>query len=177
VRGGYDHLSPGPTISPRPRRGGALTADDPLALERQVCFALSVADRLVVGTYRPLLEPLGLTHPQYLVMVVLWERGPITVKELGTLLSTDSGTLSPLLRRLESAGLVARRRDGTDQRQVRVHLTAEGSALRERAVRVPGGVVERLALSEEQLRQLHGVLMHVIEAAGGVPDATEPLAE
>jgi len=83
---------------------------DSLALDQQVCYALSIAARGVVAVYKPLLEPLGLTHPQYLVMVALWQHGPQHVKELGALLALDSGTLSPLLKRLDSMGLVTRQR-------------------------------------------------------------------
>src|SRR5688500_7830901 len=88
-----------------------LDAEDMLALERQVCFALSVAARNVVAVYRPVLEPLGLTHPQYLVMLALWQHGPLSVRELSGLLQLDPGTLSPLLKRLEAAGYVRRDRD------------------------------------------------------------------
>src|SRR5690242_7358839 len=89
--------------------------DDPLTLERQVCFALSVAARSVLAVYRPLLEPMGLTHPQYLVMLALWQRAPMSVKEVGSLLALDSGTLSPLIKRLSAAGLVTRDRDPHDE--------------------------------------------------------------
>ena len=89
---------------------------DPLALERQVCFALAVASRNVIAVYRPLLEPMGLTHPQYLVMLALWQRSPLSVKELSGLLQLDPGTLSPLLKRLETGGLVRRGRDLDDER-------------------------------------------------------------
>src|ERR671918_3087098 len=90
--------------------------DDPLALDRQVCFALAVASRSVIGVYRPLLEPMGLTHPQYLVMLALWERSPRSVKDLSSALALDPGTLSPLLKRLEAAGLLTRGRDRADER-------------------------------------------------------------
>src|SRR5579862_6178799 len=87
----------------------------PLALERQVCFALSIASRSVLAVYRPLLEPMGLTHPQYLVMLALWERSPLSVKELGRLLELDSATLSPLVKRLAASGLVTRTRNSDDE--------------------------------------------------------------
>src|ERR1700753_2620832 len=102
---------------------------DPLALECQVCFALSIAARSVLSVYRPLLEPMGLTHPQYLVMLALWGQSPLAVKELIELLQVDGPTLSPMLKRLESAGLVTRARDPEDERQLRVDLTEEGAAL------------------------------------------------
>src|SRR5690348_10949992 len=103
---------------------------DPLALDRQVCFALAAASRAVIGLYRPVLEPLGLTHPQYLVMLALWERSPRTVRDLADTLYLEPATLSPLLKRLEQAGLVARTRNASDERALDVSLTAEGVALR-----------------------------------------------
>jgi MarR family transcriptional regulator, organic hydroperoxide resistance regulator len=138
--------------------------DDQLMLDQQVCFALTVADRRVVGLYRPLLEPLGLTHPQYLVMIALWERSPIGMRELGRRLALDSGTLSPLVGRLVAAGLLERRR-GPDDRSVTIALTAQGQALRERARSVPGEVRRRLGVSEERLAALHESLLEIVAAA------------
>src|ERR1700742_3315019 len=123
----------------------------PLELERQVCFALSVAARSVLSIYRPLLEPMGLTHPQYLVMLALWGRSPLAVKELIEMLQLDGPTLSPLLKRLEAAGLVTRTRDARDERQLRVGLTARGRALREDALRIPPSVVARIGMSLGEL--------------------------
>src|SRR3954447_10168600 len=140
-------------------------AEDMLALERQVCFALSVAARNVVAVYRPVLEPLGLTHPQYLVMLALWQHGPLSVTELSRLLQLDPGTLSPLLKRLEAAGLLRRERDPNDQRHLALALTDEGRALREKAELVPAGIVARLGMPVEELMGLHGVLTDVIGAA------------
>ena len=114
-------------------------APDLLALDRQVCFALAVASRTVVSLYRPLLEPMGLTHPQYLVMLALWEAEPLRVSELADRLSLEPATLSPLLKRLEAGGLVARRRDPDDERAVAVTLTAAGRALRSRGRAHPPG--------------------------------------
>lgn len=138
---------------------------DPLELERQVCFALSVAARSVLSIYRPLLEPMGLTHPQYLVMLALWGRSPLAVKELIELLQLDGPTLSPLLKRLEAAGLVTRSRDPHDERQLRVGLTARGRALREDALRIPPSVVAKLGMSLGDLEELHKELMTLNEAA------------
>jgi DNA-binding MarR family transcriptional regulator len=138
---------------------------DPLALERQVCFALSVASRSVLNVYRPLLEPLGLTHPQYLVMLALWQHTPLSVKDLGALLSLDSGTLSPLLKRLAAGGLVGRHRDPADERVVTVSLTEQGWALRDEAQRIPAQVVARLGLELSELEALHQALTRVIAAA------------
>jgi MarR family transcriptional regulator, organic hydroperoxide resistance regulator len=139
---------------------------DPLALEQQVCFALSIAARSVVGVYRPLLEPMGLTHPQYLVMLALWQHAPLSVKDLGRLLQLDSGTLSPLLKRLEASGLVRRQRDAGDERLVTVTLTEEGRRLREGAERIPHEVVRRLGVDLEELQNLHVALTRLIAAAG-----------
>jgi DNA-binding MarR family transcriptional regulator len=138
---------------------------DPLALERQVCFALSVASRSVVAVYRPLLEPMGLTHPQYLVMLALWQRAPRSVKDLSGLLQLDPGTLSPLLKRLETAGYVRRERDPGDERVLAVTLTEAGTALRAQAELVPAAVVARLGMDLEELQRLHESLTRVIAAA------------
>ena len=139
--------------------------DDPLALERQVCFALSVASRSVLGVYRPLLEPMGLTHPQYLVMLALWQHAPISVKDVGALLALDSGTLSPLIKRLAAAGLVTRDRHPYDERVLMVDLTDEGRALRAEAERIPGQVVAALGVGVPELEALHRALTRVIAAA------------
>ena len=151
-----------------------------LALDRQVCFALAVAARNVIAVYRPVLEPLGLTHPQYLVMLALWQYGPLSVKKLSGLLQLDPGTLSPLLKRLEAAGLLRRERDPEDQRNLALALTDKGKALRAEAEKIPAGIVERLGMPVEELLELHGVLTRVIAAAqnalAGPPaeDAGEP---
>ncbi|MGO4205598.1 MarR family winged helix-turn-helix transcriptional regulator [Rhodococcus sp. TAF43] len=138
---------------------------DPLALDRQVCFALAVANRAVLAVYRPLLEPMGLTHPQYLVMLALWGDAPMSVKEIGQALQLDSPTLSPLLKRLESSGLITRTRSSADERQLIVELTDAGKALRVRAERIPGAVVQRLGVSLAELEELHSVLTRVNAAA------------
>ena len=138
---------------------------DPLALEHQVCFALSVAARNVVAVYRPWLEPMGLTHPQYLVMLALWQHGPLSVKRLSDLLQLDPGTLSPLVKRLESGGLVTRNRDPRDERNLAIALTDRGRALRAEAERIPAGIVERLGMEISELTELHASLTRVIGAA------------
>ncbi|WP_432493543.1 MarR family winged helix-turn-helix transcriptional regulator [Kineococcus gypseus] len=140
-------------------------AEDPLALERQVCFALVVAARSVLSVYRPVLEPMGLTHPQYLVMLALWGREPMSVRELSEALQLDAPTLSPLLKRLEAAGLLERRRLPEDQRSLAVSLTGAGRALRARAERVPAQVVERLGVDVHELEALRDGLSRVIAAA------------
>jgi MarR family transcriptional regulator, organic hydroperoxide resistance regulator len=138
---------------------------DPLALERQVCFALSVAARSVLGIYRPILEPMGLTHPQYLVMLALWGQSPLAVKELIEMLQLDGPTLSPMLKRLEASGLVARTRDPHDERQLRIDLTEKGRALREQALNVPPTVVAKLGMSLGELEELHRGLTTLNDAA------------
>ena len=139
--------------------------EDPLRLERQVCFALVVASRSVLGIYRPLLEPLGLTHPQYLVMLALWSETPLSVGRIGSLLQLDSPTLSPLLKRLQAAGLITRTRSGDDERQVHIDLTDEGRDLREKALAIPPAVVEKLGMDIPELESLHAALTRVIAAA------------
>ena len=128
--------------------------EDPLALERQVCFALVTAGRSVLALYRPVLEPLGLTHPQYLVMLALWERSPQRARDLADELVLEPATVTPLLRRLEDQGLVTRRRQLGDGRSLDVALTPAGRALRDRALDVPVEVMRRLGLSLEHLEGL-----------------------
>jgi DNA-binding MarR family transcriptional regulator len=146
--------------------------DDPLALDRQVCFALAVASRSVIAVYRPLLEPMRLTHPQYLVMLALWERSPRSVKDIGASLRLDPATLSPLLKRLETLGYLTRRRSSTDERMLDVELTAVGRGLRREAEKIPYAVVERLGMSVDDLLELHRALTGVIAAAEQVESAS-----
>jgi len=145
---------------------------DPLALDRQVCFALAAASRSVIGIYRPILEPMGLTHPQYLVMLALWERSPRTVRDIGETLYLEPATLSPLLKRLEAAGLVSRARNASDERALDVSLTAAGAALRRDAESVPGRVVERLGIPVAELEAARDALVGLIAAANGVGAAS-----
>jgi DNA-binding MarR family transcriptional regulator len=145
---------------------------DALALEQQVCFALAVTNRAVLAVYRPLLEPLGLTHPQYLVMLALWDHQktngswpPLSVKDIASTLQIDSATLSPMLKRLESLGLITRSRSTTDERSTDVELTTAGMQLRRRALAIPPAVVERLDVSLDELELLRSVLTRVNTAA------------
>lgn len=146
---------------------------DPLALEQQVCFALAVTNRAVLAVYRPLLEPLGLTHPQYLVMLALWDHGkasgpdeaPMTVKQIANALQLDSATLSPMLKRLEGLGLVTRSRSASDERTTHVTLTAAGVALRRQALEIPPTVVARLGVELAELDHLRRVLTSINTAA------------
>ncbi|MFD7072926.1 MarR family winged helix-turn-helix transcriptional regulator [Nocardioides sp. NPDC057577] len=139
--------------------------ENPLALDQQVCFGLAVAARSVIGLYRPLLEPMGLTHPQYLVMLALWEEEPLRVSELSRKVQLDPGTLSPLLKRLEAQDYVRRERNKSDERSLAVVLTERGRALRDDAEKIPPAIVERLDMSVDELMELHRRLLEVIAAA------------
>lgn len=144
--------------------------ENPLALDRQVCFALAVASRSVIGIYRPLLEPKGLTHPQYLVMLALWDREPRSVKDIGATLRLEPATLSPMLKRLESLGYITRRRNSQDERELSVELTDQGRELRAEAEQIPYSVVKRLGMSVDDLMKLHAALSQVIAATDRDPE-------
>jgi DNA-binding MarR family transcriptional regulator len=144
---------------------GSVSSLDPLALERQVCFALVVASRSVLSVYRPLLEPLGLTHPQYLVMLALWGQSPLSVGEIGAMLELDSPTLSPLLKRLAAAGLITRTRSDDDERRLRIELTQTGRDLRQEAEKIPPAIVAQLGIEIPELEVLREALTKVIKAA------------
>jgi MarR family transcriptional regulator, organic hydroperoxide resistance regulator len=139
-----------------------------LELDRQLCFALYSASRAVVRAYGPLLDEAGITYPQYLALMVLWDEPDtaLTVGELGVALRLDTGTLTPLLKRLEQAGLVARARDAADERRVLVSLTSEGLALRDRVAQVPFELVQRMGIDEATGKRLKRDLQRVIDALG-----------
>ncbi|GAA3718768.1 MarR family transcriptional regulator [Streptomyces tremellae] len=133
------------------RTGGqAAKGELSLLLDDQMCFALYAASRAVTALYRPLLDELGLTYPQYLVLLALWERDGVPVKDLRAALQLDYGTLTPLLKRLETAGLLRRQRQADDERTVRIALTPEGAALRERARAIPGAIGDAMGLADEE---------------------------
>lgn len=138
--------------------------EDALELDRQVCFALAVASRSVIGIYRPILEPLGLTHPQYLVMLALWGDAPLRFREIADMLRMDPATLSPIVKRLEHSGLIERAPVDGDERTFSLAPTEAGRALRERALSVPPAVIERLGIPVERLMALRDELTAVIEA-------------
>ena len=138
--------------------------DEDLLLEHQLCFALTVAARSVVGAYKPVLEKLNLTHPQYLVMLCLWEESPRTLRNISTALAQEPATISPLLRRLEAAELITRRRVDGNERALAVELTPKGAALREQALQVPGTMMERLGLTRGQVADLHASMTALIAA-------------
>ena len=139
-------------------------ADEDLLLEHQLCFALTVASRSVVGAYKPVLDTLGLTHPQYLVMLCLWESSPRSVRDISDALAQEPATISPLLRRLETAGYITRSRAAGNERALAVGLTPSGAALRQQATAVPGTMMERLGLTREQVGQLHQAMTELIAA-------------
>ncbi|MFG2968696.1 MULTISPECIES: MarR family winged helix-turn-helix transcriptional regulator [unclassified Streptomyces] len=140
-----------PTPAPTP---ASAPESEWLRLDRQICFSLHAASRAFNGVYRVILKDLGLTYPQYLVMLVLWEQGDLPVKKLGEHLRLDSGTLSPLLKRLETAGLVHRERSARDERSVEIRLTEAGAALRERALEVPRRIVSATGFDVDEIRDL-----------------------
>lgn len=129
-------------------------SDDLLKLDNQLCFALVTAARNVVAIYRPILEPLGLTHPQYLVMLALWERAPRPLNDLAADLALEPATASPLVKRLEADGLVARQRSVEDERRLDITLTDAGRALRDRALDVPRQVMDTVGMDLQQIATL-----------------------
>ena len=138
-----------------------------LRLDDQLCFALYAASRAVTQRYnRPLLDALGLTYPQYLVMLVLWERAPTTVKGLAEALQLDYGTLSPLLKRLDAAGFVERRRRSEDERSVEISLTEAGRELRERAAEIPQVIVDSYELDADGFAALRETLRALADSVG-----------
>ena len=139
---------------PRPATPATFNADQALLLDNQLCFALYSASLAMTKLYKPLLDELGLTYPQYLVMLALWERDGVMVSDLGQRLHLDSGTLTPLLKRLEATGLVSRLRDAADERRVLVHLTAAGRRLKTRAAKVPACILAASQCSIPELVQL-----------------------
>lgn len=137
---------------------------DLLALDQQVCFALAVASRNVIGLYRAFLEPLGITHPQYLVMLALWEESPVNVARLSQRLHLEPATISPLLKRLEARGLITRERDPHDERALAISLTDRGREIRSDAEQIPLGILDRLRMPPEELEGLRDVLHRLIDA-------------
>ena len=134
-----------------------------LKLENQLCFPLYAAARAVVGKYGPLLKDLGLTYTQYIVMMVLWENDGVSVRSLGEKLHLDSGTLTPLLKKLENIGYVTRNRSEKDERVVLVSLTDTGRGLKEKAAEVPGEVASCVPLTPEEAAALYGLLYKIID--------------
>ena len=127
---------------------------DQLKIDNQLCFPIYALAKEIVNKYRPFLAELDLTYPQYLVMLILWESKEQTVSQLGEKLNLDSGTLTPLLKRLEQKNLIHRNRNPKDERVVQINLTNEGSSLQEKAVEIPSKMFESLAISEEEIKNL-----------------------
>ncbi|ROO27979.1 MarR family transcriptional regulator [Salinisphaera orenii MK-B5] len=140
-------------------------SDLPL-LQEQLCFSLYTATHRIIRAYRPLLEPLGLTYVQYLVMLVLWEAEPRSVGQLGKELHLDSGTLTPLLKRMEKSGLVERHRDSDDERRVLIHLTDEGTQLREKAHDIHEQMICKTELSRPEVQDLRARIMALVHTLG-----------
>jgi DNA-binding MarR family transcriptional regulator len=161
-------------MTPTSTSAAATSEENWLRLDRQICFSLHAASRAFNGVYRVILKDLGLTYPQYLVMLVLWEEGELPVKKLGEHLRLDSGTLSPLLKRLESAGLVRRERSARDERSVEVRLTEEGRVLRERALRVPRRIVAATGFDLDEIRELRERLDELTTALDAAALEEEP---
>src|SRR6188472_871463 len=138
-----------------------------VALDDQLCFALYAASRAVTARYRPMLEAIGLTYPQYLVMMLLWEEDHQTVGQLGARLALDSGTLSPLLKRLTSAGLVTRHRRVEDERSVSIALTDEGRALRDTCVAISAEMIGAIGFDTGEFDDLKGKLRLLTERVSG----------
>jgi DNA-binding MarR family transcriptional regulator len=130
-----------------------------LLLDNQLCFALYSTSLMMTKVYKPLLQALGLTYPQYLAMMVLWEQDGLTVGDVSTRLLTDPGSLTPLLKRLEGEGLISRTRSKEDERVVLLHLTAQGRELQQQALKMPGCILSASGLGIEQLRELQGDLL------------------
>lgn len=137
-------------------------AYDPLCLENQLCFSLYAAAHAIKKAYRPLLDDLGLTYPQYLILIVLWKTDGLKVSDIGQRLNLDSGTLTPVLKRLETSGLVKRTRRIQDEREVEIGLTPQGRALRDRAVGVRREIVRLLKMSEVEISALRTDLNELI---------------
>ena len=138
-----------------------------VALDEQLCFALYAASRAVTARYRPMLDEIGLTYPQYLVMMLLWEEDHQTVGQLGARLALDSGTLSPLLKRLTAAGLVTRHRRVEDERSVAIALTDDGRALQEKAYGISQEMIGAIGFDTQEFAELKGRLQLLVERVNG----------
>ncbi|MFT4135270.1 MarR family winged helix-turn-helix transcriptional regulator [Microbacterium sp.] len=153
------------------------TAEEILKLENQLCFAIVTAARNVVSLYRPVLDPLGLTHPQYLVMLALWERAPRSLGDLAEELVMEPATLSPLVKRLEAQGRVARARRADDERVLEISLTEAGMRLRDEAVHVPGRIMELSGLDIAQVIAVRDGLAPLAGRRGSIRPAADRPAD
>lgn len=141
-------------------------AHEALLLENQICFPLYAASREVIRRYRPYLDALGLTYTQYIVLLVIWEHGTISVRDLGRILCLDSGTLTPVMKTLEKAGLINRRRSVQDERVLMITLTQAGSALQEKALEIPSAIRSSLPLDDEEMQTLAKLLDKIYRHTG-----------
>ena len=137
---------------------------DPLRLENQLCFPLYACSRKIVNLYTPYFKPLGITYTQYIVFMVLWAKDGLSVRELGERLYLDSGTLTPLLKKMEAAGFVRRARSESDERVTLIYLTESGRALREKCLEIPVRLSRSVDLSPEEAQTLYTLLYRVLEA-------------
>jgi len=137
--------------------------NDLLKLENQICFKIYTAEREITKLYRDLLQEMNVTYPQYLVLLLLWEKHSLLVKELGKRLFLDSGTLTPMLKRMEKNGLVERKRSAEDERSVVISLTEKGDALKEKAECIPGQLIENIAMKKEELTLLNKTLTSMLD--------------
>ncbi|NDV96252.1 MarR family transcriptional regulator [Dysgonomonas sp. 521] len=144
--------------------------DESLKLDNQLCFPIYALSRQITAIYRPHLDKLGLTYPQYLVLMVLWQHNTVTVKQLGELLWLDSGTLTPLLKRMEANGLLNRKRSSEDERVVDILITEKGKGLEKEAESIPPAIKEALDTDDEQLVQLRERLKKILHIAGKCND-------
>jgi len=146
---------------------------DLLKLDNQLCFSIYAASRAITRAYRPLLEPLGLTYPQYLVLLILWERDSLSVNEIGQRLYLDSGTLTPLLKRMEQVGYIERHRDKTDERRVEIRLGPKGLELRQDALHIPESLIETGHLDDGEVRRtkvmVDQILAKMLDCGCGEP--------
>lgn len=143
---------------------------DKLKIGNQLCFPLYACSREIVRLYKPFLDEIGLTYTQYIAMMVLWERKQLTVKQLGEILYLDSGTLTPLLKKMESSGLLSRSRDKADERSVIVKLTDQGEELKEQAVLIPEKITQCVPLDKEESKQLYHLLYKILGNSSRNPE-------
>lgn len=151
--------------------GSTEPLDNPLALESQICFALAVASRGVIGAYRSVLEPISLTHPQYLVMLALWQHEKLPMREIARLLRLEPATVSPLVKRLEALDYVTKTRSDSDERIVEVTLTDTGRELRKTAEAIPGTMMAKLGMDVDGVRELHAVMQKIIASVDAAAEA------
>lgn len=135
---------------------------DTLQLDNQICFPLYVISKEITGLYRPFLDEIGITYPQYLVMMVLWENDGLTVSHIGERIFLDSGTLTPLLKRLEKKGIITRKRKKEDERVVEIFLTESGKQLKEKACEIPEKIKNKIGINKDEFLQLKNTILNIL---------------